>query len=186
MEEKVEKKRGFGKALKAFQKYAKQFGILVLYTDNLKKFFKGDLNGKEIFIRHNLKKSEKLFNLVHLFGHTVQWNLDPELRELGSVLHKNVSDELLLKLQNYEWQANCYGLQALHAAGFHQFDKWLFEKYAEDIYYLTNYYKTGQKVKEVTETSKLYEFSKPLVPLEFAPFTAVRDSKSRDGIVIDW
>lgn len=182
----TEEKLKFGKALRAFQKYAKQFGITVLYTDNLKKFFKGDLNGKEIFVRHNLDKRQKLFNLIHLFGHTVQWNIDPELRKLGSVLHKKVSDELLLRLQNYEWQANCYGLYALHQAGFTEFDKWLFELYAEDIYYLTNYYKTGQKLKERTEISEIYKFSKPLISLEFPNFQATRNEKTRDGIVIDF
>ena len=45
--------------------------------------FTGDLDGSTILVDHDLDAEEALFILVHLFGHTVQWNVNPADREPG-------------------------------------------------------------------------------------------------------
>jgi len=49
---------------------------------NLPAFFKGDLDGKTIYISKRLSKEEKLFNILHLTGHTIQWNSNPKMFKL--------------------------------------------------------------------------------------------------------
>ena len=77
-------KPGFAKRLEKCERVIKELGLEVIYTHNLDPFFKGDLDGKRIFIGYHLQAEEKLFNLLHLAGHSVQWNVDELLRNLGS------------------------------------------------------------------------------------------------------
>ena len=44
--------------------------------------FTGDLDGAEIQVDYAENAENALFILVHLFGHTVQWNLSDAAREL--------------------------------------------------------------------------------------------------------
>lgn len=164
----------------------RNMGIVISYTHNLDAFFKGDLDGRNIYIGNNLGPEEKLFNLLHLAGHTVQWNIDELLRSLGSELYRNPSDQLLQKLQTYEWDANCYALGILHEAGITTMDGWLHQKYLIDMFYLTHFYKTGKKLKRITEVAKKYQFNRDLVPKVPPPFTPKAASKSRNGIVINF
>ncbi|MEP7318258.1 MAG: hypothetical protein ABI921_05945, partial [Panacibacter sp.] len=144
------KKINFEKVLKKCEAVVKDMGLTIQYTHNLDPFFKGDLDGKAIYIGNHLSVKEKLFNLLHLAGHSVQWNTDMLLRDLGSELYLNPNDKLLKKLQAYEWQANCYALSILHKAGVLNLDTWLSEKYITDMLYLTHFYKTGKKLKSIT------------------------------------
>ena len=50
---------------------------------NVPEPFTGDLDGSTILVDYDLDAEEALFILVHLFGHTVQWNVSPADRELG-------------------------------------------------------------------------------------------------------
>ena len=45
--------------------------------------YTGQFDGKEIWVDLDRDPEEAVFILVHLFGHTVQWNLDEKLRQLG-------------------------------------------------------------------------------------------------------
>ncbi len=159
-------------------------GLEITYTHNLDAFFKGDLDGKRIFIGDHLNNEEKLFNLIHLAGHSIQWNIDELLRNLGSELYKNPDDELLKKLQTYEWQANCFGLSILHKAGIHYLDKWLTDKYLVDMIYLTHFYKTGKKLKRITPTAKSYPFNRELIEIPIPRFKPTVSNRTRNGIVI--
>lgn len=178
----------FTDALAKVYEYAKNLGLTIVDTNDLDRYFKGDLNGLNILISSGLEDEEELFNVLHLIGHSIQWNVDADLRAMGSVLHEKPDDELLKKLQVYEWEANCYGLTILHQVGVHELDKWLTDKYVEDMHYLTNYYKTGEKVKVITDLSLEYEFTWPLKDIvipEFTPYPNV-ETRSRRGIVIDF
>ncbi len=55
----------------------------------------GDLDGLEIHIDHDVSSGQRLFLRAHLFGHTVQWNTDPEAFEVGRLHQPPVSEELL-------------------------------------------------------------------------------------------
>lgn len=177
-------KHRFTSALSAIWQYTNTIGLELVDTTELDPYFKGDLNGIKIWIAKALPDQEELFNVLHLIGHSVQWNVDASLRELGSVLHHKPSDELLKRLQEYEWQANCYALYALHEVGVYDLDGWLYSKYIEDMFYLTHYYKTGEKLKEITDISLAYSFTKLLQPLEIPKFEAYANEESRNGIVI--
>ena len=68
--------------------------------------FTGDLDGAEIQVDFENDAESALFVIAHLFGHTVQWNLDPGAREVGSMLVNNPSAELLERLRAYELEAS--------------------------------------------------------------------------------
>jgi hypothetical protein len=173
-------------ALAKVYEYAKSIGIIIVDTNELNPFFKGDLNGINIWISSGLHDDEELFNVLHLMGHTIQWNVDADLRALGSVLHSMPSDETLFRLQKYEWEANCYGLYILHKVGVYDLDEWLTNKYTTDMLYLTHYYKTGEKLKEVTDIALANEFTWPLSEKEIPMFTPYPNPETRNGIVIDF
>ena len=180
------KKTDFAAILKNCESVVASMGLVLQYTHNLDPFFKGDLDGKIIYIGNHLSPEEKLFNLLHLAGHSVQWNIDPLLRDLGSELYLNPSDELLAQLQEYEWQANCYALSVLHTAGVFTLDKWLSRKYVIDMLYLTHFYKTGEKLKKITTVAKAYPFKRDLESKPIPPFTPSAGTHTRNGLVISF
>ncbi|MES2331618.1 MAG: hypothetical protein V4539_18575 [Bacteroidota bacterium] len=178
------KRKDFAGALDACEEVVKKMSLEIVYTHNLDPYFKGDLDGKRIFIGNHLSAQEKLFNLVHLAGHSIQWNIDPLLRSLGSELYRNPDDTLLKKLQSYEWQANCYGLTILHKAGVHGLDAWLSKQYVLDMFYLTHFYKTGKKLKHITAVAKAYPFNRDLKLMPIPKFNPEASGITRNGIVI--
>ncbi len=180
------KRHGFVKALRKCEEIVKEMGLDVIYTHNLGPFFKGDLDGRRIFIGSHLPTEEKLFNLLHLAGHSIQWNINELLRTLGSHLYVNPDNKLLKKLQTYEWQANCYAFSIMHKAGIFNLDKWLIKKYVLDMLYLTHFYKTGKKLKRITGIAKAYRFKKQLKEIPIPSFAAVSQTKTRNGLVISF
>jgi hypothetical protein len=180
------KKINFAKLLHKCETIISGMGLVIKYTQNLDPFFKGDLDGKTIFIGTHLSGEEKLFNLLHLSGHSIQWNIDKLLRDLGSELYKNPDDKLLKKLQTYEWQANCYALSILHQAEIFNLDKWLTKKYITDMMYLTHFYKTGKKLKRITKIAKAYPFNRKLEVRKIPAFTATASERTRNGLVISF
>src|SRR3989344_6429501 len=103
----------FGSAFRATKKLVEQkYGIpvrLVSFAEG----FSGDLNGAEIFINHNKSIEEQLFNLLHLFGHTVQWAVRPDGYALGYKLFHRPNQELLKLLIAYEREAARYSIALL-------------------------------------------------------------------------
>lgn len=180
------KKTDFADVLQKCEVVVQEMGLVIQYTRNLDPFFKGDLDGKIIYIGNHLSPEEKVFNLLHLAGHSVQWNIDPLLRDLGSELYRNPDDALLLRLQEYEWQANCYALSVLHKAGVFNLDKWLSRKYVIDMLYLTHFYKTGEKLKKITSVAKAYPFKRELESKSIPSFTPAAGTHTRNGLVISF
>ncbi|HEX3166746.1 MAG TPA: hypothetical protein VHQ93_10850 [Chitinophagaceae bacterium] len=160
--------------------------LSIIDTSDLDPYFKGDLDGVRIWIASAIDDEEELFNILHLVGHSVQWNLNNELRALGSVLHLKPDDKTLHQLQEYEWEANCYGLCVLHKLNVYDLDTWYSEKYKEDMHYLTHFYKTGEKLREITDLSKFYEFNRPLIEKNIPAFFPKANPERRTGIVIDF
>jgi hypothetical protein len=180
------KKTDFSAVLQKCEAVVKEMGLVICYTHNLDPFFKGDLDGKIIYIGNHLSVKEKVFNLLHLAGHSIQWNVDELLRNLGSELYRNPDDELLKKLQVYEWQANCYALSILHKAGIFNLDNWLSQKYIIDMLYLTHFYKTGEKLKQITTIAKAYPFKRELEVQPIPAFTPAAGTHTRNGLVISF
>ena len=121
-----------------------RYGLPVVITD-VPDPFTGDLDGEKILVDYDLDAEDALFILVHLFGHTVQWNVSPADRALGLLEVRAPSDELLASLARYEVDAARYSLQLFHEAGVHDLDQWLADFAACDIAYLMHFYRTGEK-----------------------------------------
>ncbi len=129
----------------------------------------GDFDGMKIDVDHDQDLESALFVLVHLFGHTVQWNISAEYRELGADLSTGKGPEVLAKIHAYEQNATRYSLQLLHDCGIRDLDRWVSDWWHADWKYLEHFYKTGEKL----DFQKLLEPGKgeTLAPLKIPPFT---------------
>lgn len=93
-----------------------RYGIPVVITQ-IPSPFTGDLDGARILLDFHLTPEDATFTVAHLFGHTVQWNVSPRARELGTLSPVGPSQELLEELATYEREAARYSLALLRHAG---------------------------------------------------------------------
>ena len=110
--------------------------------------FTGDLDGAEIHIDYAVDTETGLFNLVHLFGHTVQWNVSERARELSllqGTLSGPLDSALEAELLAFEREACEYSMTLLHDAGVLELDQWVSDFAACDFRYLMHVYNTGEK-----------------------------------------
>ena len=107
--------------------------------------FTGDLDGEQIMVDYDLEIEDAVFILIHLFGHTVQWNLSAASRAIGFARPGTWTPEQLAEVAAYEREACGYSLQLLHDAGVFDLDQWLANFAACDAAYLMHFYKTGEK-----------------------------------------
>jgi len=119
----------------------RRYGIPVVISD-VPNPFTGDLDGNEIQVDYDLSAEEAVFILVHLFGHTVQWNVSPEAREIGAAAP---AVERIPEVEVYERTACEYSMQLFHEAGVTDLDQWLSDFAACDVAYLKHFYLTGEK-----------------------------------------
>jgi hypothetical protein len=156
----------------------RRWGIPVTISDVVDPFT-GDLDGAEIQIDHDLTVEDALFILVHLFGHTVQWNVDPRARELDT--QPNPNEEQLAALRDYEVVACRYSIRLLHDCGIHDFDQWLADFAECDFQYLAHFYRTGEK----REFRSFWRAGQPLLPaLDVPHFTPTRWTARWGGVVV--
>ena len=141
----------------------------------------GDLDGLEIHLDYSLTAEERLFLLAHLFGHTVQWNVDPAAFDIGRQYRPPVKEELFPAIVAYEREAAEYGLFLLHEAGIEGLEEWFSAYSACDQAYLLHYYRTGEK-------GMLHSFRPetvpPIKPKPVPAFTPIRRTFRLDGVVI--
>ena len=107
--------------------------------------FTGDLDGEQIMVDYDLDIEDGVFILIHLFGHTVQWNVSAERRSVGFLQPATWTDDQLRAAMDYEAEAARYSLQLVHDAGVHDLDQWISDFAACDSCYLLHFYKTGEK-----------------------------------------
>jgi hypothetical protein len=107
--------------------------------------FTGDLDGEQIMVDYDLEIEDAVFILIHLFGHTVQWNVSADRREVAFLTPATWTDDQLRAATAYEAEACRYSLQLLHDAGVHDLDQWISDFAACDLQYLMHFYKTGEK-----------------------------------------
>lgn len=108
--------------------------------------FTGDLDGRQIDIDFDLDVEDSLFILVHLFGHTVQWNVSERARQIAFRPPGNWTETELVEIADYEAEACMYSLRLLHDAGVRDLDQWIADFAACDVAYLMHFYKTGEKL----------------------------------------
>jgi hypothetical protein len=107
--------------------------------------FTGDLDGEQLMVDYDLEIEDALFILIHVFGHTVQWNVSAERRAFAFRSSSTWTDEELRDVVAYEAEACRYSLQLLHEADVRDLDQWLSDFAACDSNYLLHFYKTGEK-----------------------------------------
>lgn len=132
-------------AYKAVQRMIELRGVKVKTLDVLDPNT-GDFDGMHIYIDFALDADLALFVLLHLFGHTVQWNLSEELRRLGLNATPGKTDEELRPVYFYELDATRYGISLLHEAGIWDMDQWVSDWFHADWMFLNHFYKTGERL----------------------------------------
>jgi hypothetical protein len=132
--------------------------------------FTGDLDGAEIHVDFELDAEDALFVLVHLFGHTVQWNTSEEYRQLGLDAKPGKTEDELKVIYEYEKNATRYSLQLMHDAGVRDLDKWASDFWYADWLYLEHFFRTGEKLHFPTLRQRAAgELLEPLAIPEFKP-----------------
>lgn len=104
----------------------------------------GTFDGLEIGVDWANDAEMSLFVLVHLFGHTVQWNMEPAYRTIDERVRPGAGPEVIEEARLYEHHASCYGMQLMHEAGVTDRDQWLSDWLASDWKYLSTFYATGK------------------------------------------
>ena len=141
----------------------------------------GDLDGAEIHLDYALTPDQRLFLLAHLFGHTVQWDLDPHAFDLGKLQQPPVDEPRLAAILDYEREAAAYGLSLLHESGVTTVDGWFSDYSACDLAYLLHFYRTGEKRGF---QSFWRDHVPPVAPRVVPPFTPTRRVFRLNGVVI--
>jgi hypothetical protein len=141
----------------------------------------GDLDGAEIDIDYAVAPEQRLFLLAHLFGHTVQWNVDPSNFEIGRQYRPPVDEVLIPAVISYEVEAAGYGLALLHQTGITDMDQWFCDYAACDQAYLLHFYRTGEK----RDFRSFWEENAPLIkPRTIPNFVPTRRAFRMTGIAI--
>ena len=141
----------------------------------------GDLNGLEIHIDYAVTPEQRLFLLAHLFGHTVQWNLQTQAFELGRQYRPPVDEALFPRIIAYELEAARYGLALCQEVGATGIEAWFSSYTACDQAYLLHFYRTGEK----GDFGSFWSDDAALVtPKPIPPFTPKGRTFRMDGIVI--
>src|SRR6185369_8300982 len=122
----------------------RDWGIPVI-TRDIPDPLTGDLDGAEIDVDYAITPELRLFLLGHLFGHTVQWNVNESAFDLGRQYKPPVDEALFPEVLAYEGEAARYGLQLLHEMGIIDVDQWFSNYTAADQAYLLHFYRTGDK-----------------------------------------
>jgi hypothetical protein len=156
------------------------YGISVI-TRDVPDPLTGDLSGAEIHIDYAVTPEQRLFLLAHLFGHTVQWNVDPDAYALGQPRQPPVKEDVLPALMDYEKQAARYALRMFHNVGITDADQWLSDYTACDMAYLEHYYRTGEK----RDFLSFWRRGAPIIEAQPIPaFTLIQRALRSDGVVI--
>jgi len=165
------------------QKHLESFYGIRVVTRDIPDPLTGDLDGAEIDIDYAVTAEQRLFLLGHLFGHTVQWNVDPTSFELGRKYQPPVSEELIPAIIAYEREAACYGLALFHQIGItdRDTDRWFCNYTACDQAYLLYFYRTGEK----RDFQSFWRSDGPEIePKPIPAFTPKKRSMRMDGVVI--
>lgn len=158
----------------------RRWGIPITIRDVLEPFT-GDLDGEAIELDYDLPIDEAVFILLHLFGHTVQWNVSQEMRELGLLPVENATDELLERIREYELEAARYSMKLLHELGIRDLDPWIADFTHADVAYLLHFYRTGEKLP----IEQVWKDGQPLIePTPIPEFHPTRWVARSAGVVI--
>lgn len=157
-----------------------RWGVPVRITD-VPNPFTGDLDGEAILVDYELDIEDALFVVIHLFGHTVQWNVSAAARDIGLARPTTWSEQQLCEVAAYEAEACGFSLQLLHDCGVHDLDQWVADFAACDAAYLLHFYRTGEKRPF---RSFWRSGAAPLPPRAIPDFHPTRWLSRSDGTVV--
>lgn len=106
----------------------------------------GDFDGLRIKLDYDQDLESAFFVLVHLFGHTVQWNVSEEFRILGRETSVGKTNEQLARIYDYERDATSYSIALMHEAGILDLDQWISDWWAADWKFLVQFYRNGERL----------------------------------------
>jgi len=156
------------------------YGIQVV-TRDIPDPLVGDLDGSEIDIDQAVTSEQRLFMLGHLFGHTVQWSVDPASFEIGRRYQPPVSEDLIPAIIAYEREAASYGLAMFHQISIVDIDQWFCDYTASDQAYLLHFCRTGEK----GDFRSFWRTNAPQIePKPVPTFTPTKRTWRMGGIVI--
>ena len=133
----------------------------------------GDFDGVSIKVDYDLELDLAFYVLVHLFGHSVQWNLSAEYRRLGQDQTIPKPPEEMELIRIYERDATRYSLTLCRDAGVEpmdEVDRWVSDWFAADYAFLVHFYTTGERLdpRELLRPGE-GELLTPLPIPEFTP-----------------
>jgi hypothetical protein len=130
--------------------------------------YTGQFDGKELWVDLDKDPEEAVFILVHLFGHTVQWNLDEELRRLG-LADFGVKESDLPRIYEYEREASQIGLALIEETGEFGLARWLTDRFGADWKFLAHFYRTGERARFQSEAGRDEPLLTPIPIPAFVP-----------------
>ena len=125
-------------AFRAVRTKVEVYGVRV-YIGDVADPNTGTFNGSEIGIDYANELEMSLFVLVHLFGHTVQWNVVPAYRTIDERVKPFAASEIIEEARIYEDNASRDGLTLLHEAGMHDRDRWRSDWGGSEWRYVSTY-----------------------------------------------
>lgn len=139
----------------------------------------GSYNGLEINVKNSLAWENKLFLIIHLFGHIVQWSI-PEKSILYKDVEKalpnmnsaNFSHEMQL-IEKYEKEAGGYAMKLLHNCNIYELDAWFTNWFYADWEYLKKIINYGSLHHSFE--IELKEIDIPVTEIEIPNFTMVKN-----------
>ena len=110
----------------------------------------GDFDGATIKLDYALDLDLAFYVLLHLFGHSVQWNLSTEYRELGRDQTIPKPPEEMARIEIYERDATRYALTLCRDSGIEpvaEIDRWVSDWFYADYAFLAHFYTTGERLE---------------------------------------
>lgn len=104
----------------------------------------GNFDGEKIIIDTDQTDEQGFYVLLHLIGHSYQWDTDAELRKLGLDVLPGKDEVELDRIYHYERAASEIGMYVLHQVGIHDLDQWISDWFCADWKWLHHYYTTGE------------------------------------------
>lgn len=147
----------------------------------------GEFHGDLLVVYDVSSWEEKFFNLIHLFGHNVQWLHESPLVSIGvdqppieqfESRRKELIPRLAL-IREYELEASAFGLQGLLEANLEQLTEWFLKWCAIDWEFLKWSYHNGYCEQTAIERANIFsETEAPqIVPIPYK----ISSPKNFDG-----
>lgn len=133
----------FAHVLSLVMKRIESYDLTISYSGELPVASGADFDGLSIVFTDKMQPEAVLFNVMHIFGHIIQWCTDPEHLILARrvIVPGNPLPELdLLAIKLYEQEASEYSIQMLHDVGVYELDQWISDIWHWDWDYLEGVY----------------------------------------------